>query len=1076
MAIFRSFNDLVISFIEYLRLVQPELDTKPGTVSRDLFVDAQSQQLANFYNELRNIASLQSMFSAGGNDLNKLASNFGVRRSPGSKATGVAVFTTNNLDVDVSIPSGSIVTATNGITYQTVENATMSSSSSNVFRANATRFRTDLDMVGITDQFAIEVNCQALTPGTSGNIGRFSLSTHNIPGISHATNLQSFSGGSNAETDSEFRTRILSIFAGSNTGTALGYRTAISVLDGVQDSIVVVPGDPLLIRDGTQVVTDTNGNLIVSDPGSGGKVDIYVLGTSLQSQVDSFIYNDESGRDDPTSPLNDFVLGQRGQDTSLNAAQRRVTLIEADTLPFQPVENILSISGSLSGPNFVEKFTDTQGRTRGNFELVKDEGDFGGSPFGFDRIHFISNKIELNDEDISKGVFNGTDALSFSDVEEIREVTQDILVTNENSTTNNANRSQVILRHTPIRTVSRVVNLTTGERYVIENQNPDGVSGELNTTGKITISGSTLPVGTDVLQVDYTWVKPYDNFFDFDNLKDFNINRTVQDSVDWGFGNLVANEPAVVEVDDDGNYIVVLTHPISKILSINTFQTDTSVVSSGSVQVDDSVTNIIDIRRSSDNAELFNTDSGDGTLSGTSAIILPTDSLAEDDDAVTVRFNATDIFAPDGYDPGTFIDNIVTLTPNIVAEGTPVLVNYVANVFTLFPETNISELPVNRDENKFLLGAEEVGEQPTSNIFDTDGNIINNLRRASSHLRVTVGATTSNGSITISGTSIRKVTDALVTVTAGSGFEVDLTQAIKADMGVSTIPSTVKVAILRKLERVNLNNLDQVASVDNDYDIINYTIKDNSLDMNIALEDASLSTTKVALAETPDNTQAIFNTGDIIRVTFYYINTSDSELLFFSRNGTQITNKIFVNIAKISLGAGFQNAAGEIEGTIAITNFNQPINNTTYSADYDYIAPKENERITITFNHNQLINQSTLAIENVRPITADVLIKAAQAKDIDVSIRIVLLSEFLDQEQTVIQDAIDAVSAFLNTNSLGSTIDASDVTNVLYTVSGIDRVQMINFSTGSSGNVLSITAQKNEFLRAGTITIVTEER
>src|SRR5689334_23856806 len=98
MAIFRNFNDLVISFIEYLRLVQPELDTKPGTVSRDLFIDAPSQQIAALYSELRNVAALQSLFSATGTDLNKLASNYGVRRSQGTASTGVAVFTTNNLD------------------------------------------------------------------------------------------------------------------------------------------------------------------------------------------------------------------------------------------------------------------------------------------------------------------------------------------------------------------------------------------------------------------------------------------------------------------------------------------------------------------------------------------------------------------------------------------------------------------------------------------------------------------------------------------------------------------------------------------------------------------------------------------------------------------------------------------------------------------------------------------------------------------------------------------------------------------------------------------------------------------
>jgi len=117
---------------------------------------------------------------------------------------------------------------------------------------------------------------------------------------------------------------------------------------------------------------------------------------------------------------------------------------------------------------------------------------------------------------------------------------------------------------------------------------------------------------------------------------------------------------------------------------------------------------------------------------------------------------------------------------------------------------------------------------------------------------------------------------------------------------------------------------------------------------------------------------------------------------------------------------------------------------------------------------------ATNAIESVRPITADVLIKAADAKVIDVNLLIVLLPEFTEQEQTVKQDAIDAVTSFLNASSLGTTVDASDVINVLYSVNGIDRVRVVNFSVGDSGNLLSMTAAKNEYLSAGTVTITVD--
>jgi len=1076
MAIFKSFNDLVISAIEYLRLVQPELDTKPGTVSRDVFIDTPSQQLATLYGQLRTIAGLQSMFSVTGTDLNKLASNYGASRISGNSASGTVVFTTNNMDVDILITSGSVVTARNGVNFETQEDILMSATNANVYRATATRLRTDLELAGITDEFAVEVTIQALTAGTSGNVGRFSVISHNIEGISNVTNLSSFSGGSNAESDDQFRTRILSIFAGSNTGTALGYTTAIGIVPGVLDSEIVVPGDPLLIRDGTQVSTDSDGNLVVSDPGSGGKVDIYILGSNLESQVDSFIYNDQSGKNDPVDPSNDYILGQKGQDSTLNAAQRRVSLIAANDLPYQPVDSIVTVTGSSSGANFVEKYTDDQGREHGNYELLKDAGDFGGSPFGFDKLHWISNYIELDDEDITKGVFNGIDALNFTDTEEIRGITQDYLVTNENSITSTSNRSYVTLRHTPVRNVSRIVNLTTGERYVVEDQNPDGEEGELNTTGRIRISGSTLPVGTDVLQVDYTWVKSFDSVFDFDNLSSYNESRRAQDSVDWGFSNLVKNEPATVVNDGYGNLLVTVTHPVFKILSVDVFDTDITTVNNGTITVNETVSNVIDVRRVSDNAELFNTDARGGTLSGTAAIILPTDSVAEDGDIVTVRFNASDIFAPDGYDEGTFSNTQITLPEDVIGGGAEVLVNYIADVLTLIPENEISSLPFVKNNNKFLVAGEITGEQPTSNLMDDNGNFTHNLRRAGSNIKVTVSSIPAEGTITVSGTTVHKVTDALVVVTAGSGYEVDLQSAIKADLNTTSIPSSVQVTKLVSFERVFVDGLGQVSSIDNEYDVINYYLRDNAYDLDTALENPSLNKTKIVLPQTADNVEARLNTGDIVRVTFYYINTNDYEQLYFSKNGTHITNKSFISISRVALASGFKNAAGNVAGNITVTSFNQPTSNTTYNVDYDYVAPKENERITVTFNHNTLANDATDAIENVRPITADVLVKVAEAVVIDVYLKIVLLSEYENQSLTVKQDAIDAVTNFLTASSLGTTVDASDVINKLYSVNGIDRVRVINFSVGDSGNLLSVTAERNQYLDAGTVTIEIEER
>jgi uncharacterized phage protein gp47/JayE len=69
--------------LQRLKLVQPNLDTKPGAVSRDLFVDIQADQIERLYRSMAIVSEKQSLATATGRDLDRIASNFGVpRRSP----------------------------------------------------------------------------------------------------------------------------------------------------------------------------------------------------------------------------------------------------------------------------------------------------------------------------------------------------------------------------------------------------------------------------------------------------------------------------------------------------------------------------------------------------------------------------------------------------------------------------------------------------------------------------------------------------------------------------------------------------------------------------------------------------------------------------------------------------------------------------------------------------------------------------------------------------------------------------------------------------------------------------------
>jgi hypothetical protein len=442
-----------------------------------------------------------------------------------------------------------------------------------------------------------------------------------------------------------------------------------------------------------------------------------------------------------------------------------------------------------------------------------------------------------------------------------------------------------------------------------------------------------------------------------------------------------------------------------------------------------------------------------------------------------MRFNGVNVYNLDGYGTGTFESNVITLPDGVASDGASVLVTYVANVNTLISEQQLTTLPISGSVNKFLISSTLTGEQPTSNLYNSSSNIIDNLRRASSNISVEVDSIGSAGIIIVSGRTVKKVTDTLVSVKSGSGYEVDLQEAIKTDLGISTsVPTDIKIIKVTSVEKVAVNASGTVSSVSNTYDVVNYKLNDNTYDIDIALPNSSLSSTEFELPQTTDNVSGILTTGDIVRVTFYYMDTNNTEQLYFSENGIHYTDKKFNFISKISIGSGFKNAAGILQGTVVVKNSNQPLSNSSYEADYNYTSPKENERITITYNYNALVNTCLNTIETVRPITADVLIKEAEAKLINVQAKIIVLPEYTDQTTTIIQDAIDTVTSFLTSTSLGTIIDKSDVIDVLYTVDGIDRVRIINFSTATSGNVESIEAKKNEYLSAGTILIEAEER
>lgn len=1076
MARIRTSSEIIRSYLDFYRTAQPALDTKPGTVTRDVLIDGPSDQISRLYDELNSVSNLQSLRQSFGTDLDNWAQNIGATRRRGAKSTVPALLLFDNVDADIAINKGDLIFAKNGSSFAILNSIVITSTRESQYRSLVAKYQGDLDFLGFTEPYAIEIVVEATAPGEQGNISKYNLSNTSISGITNVTNVFPAGGGRPAETDSVFKNRIISIFSGSNTGTSLGYENTVRTDPSVIDAIVIPPGDSLMTRDGTQISIAEDGTRTIVSDGTGGKVDIIAYGIRLQETIDSYIYRDKSNTGNPTNIANDFILGQISGDENKTVTRKRIDNLASGTLPNQPAYNIVSVVGSSSGPNFKPISVDAFGRISGNYQLIKDTGAYAGSPWGFDRLRWVSNNIADYPEDKSKINFNSQDPLTYTDITKISRASQNIVITNENSKVSPSDKTIIQLLHKPVFGVTRVFNVSTGERYTVTSQNPDG-TGNINTTGRIKISGKSLPSTSDILQVDYTWLFDYDPYWDFDN-KSFSFNeRETSDSIDWGYSNLVRRERGVLIAS--GSYLSLeLTHDISSVVRVNVFSEEISSVtfSSGRLSVITSaaINNVVSVKRNLDGSELWNTKDNDGSISGLTAY-LPTDTVAQFGDSVTVVYNATDVYS----DTGSFNNNQITIVPSaLVTSGSIVEATYIANVNNLLPSTLLSSLPAIRNGNGFSTNDEELtGNQPVSNIF-SGSNVIQNLRQSPSNLTLNITGTVVPGTITCTGSTVINSGE-IVFTSSSSGLIHDLSPAIRTFLGLTSrdsIPSNIKVGRLVQFEKVVADSGNNVLDIINEYDVLGYSLKDNSLVKTESIQDSSLNNFQIKLPSTIDNINNSIEIGDKIRVRFFLLYTNDSENVYFTKAGTQYTQKRFVFVDTIAITSGF-NSTSSNSATLTVSNFNQPLNKSRYKIYYNYLAPKSNERITITSNYNKLISDATLLVEQNRPITADVLVKEAELILVDVTMYVVLTEEFRNSPVVVKQNVQDAITAAVNSDTLNQIIDASDLINTAYTVPGVDRARIIYFNkNGSNGSVLSIQPQKNQYTAANNISIVIEER
>ena len=1350
-------SDIAQALVNFFKISQPLLDTSPGSVARDLMIDGPSSQLAILYNNLSQISNLQSLRIVSGSDLDRLAQNFGAVRKTPTPSSGTVLFTFSAIPAVVSINTGSIVTASTGATFAVINGISVNPAQLNTYRATAIKYQNNLNFLNITDQYAVEVSVQATNAGSAGDISQYTINSTNIPSVSNVTNAFPFTGGADTEDDASFRNRVLAIFSGSNVGTALGYQNTALATGSVEGAIVVGPGNPLMVRDGSVVTKNPDGSMTIISEGTGGKVDVYILGNILSSYTNSYIYLDQSNTNNPANIKNNIVLGQIPGEQGLSIAQKRVQDIANQVLPAQPVQTILQVSGSISGSNFTPMTTDAYGRVFGNYELIKDTGNCAGSPWAQDAIHWVSNQITMYQENEIKSTFNGQDTTGFSDILQIPSVQQNISITNENSTVSTSDHSIITLLHSPASNVTRVLNTNTGERYVVINQNING-SSNLNTSGVIQISGNTLPAISDILQVDYTWVVSYDPFSDYDG-KILNENvRSSSDSIDWGLANAIRSERILFTPNSTNTiYSGIAKHPVSYVVSSSVFGSTVGIVSQSTISnysnrivinlvgITSAINNITGIKLTNSKQEVYITAQGNGIIFNSPivinsvllydiTIILPTDTSAVLGDDCTIEYNDQDVFNITNS-TGNFNANQITVPfANIPSSPTQIFLDvvYIASVQTVLT-TGITSFPLSRSGNGFLSNANtgstnaiksnvskrenQVIQQNSSNQLyatmsvsstnftmdgydvvsvidltsgleiwnydypgtvsvntngfyqltfvgyntpklgdnvliiyfaddvnntqpftfsnqiisksfqtlaydystnsytvpindfvqesginfhiidtttglsigaDTDGylfNIIdggltasfssdtfsfgsvqdltgkqinlhntvnennmgqysilgynvatnaitigvvvsnltknqvsiirvkdgadlwststcsinaasnllelpsntlaaiadevvvmlfvsNVLHQAPTKLSITTSDQNNNtGKVVVSGLTLTKVASVIFSA-IDNGLTQNLSAAITSFLGQNPsykLPSNISLARVVQVQNVSVTTGNIVLSTKVTYDVVGTQILNNVLYPNEMIANTSLSNVQFILPPTTNNTSNAPKIGDTLLITFYYMTDNDTDSVYFTRNGTQYTNKEFALLNQIYIASGFNTTQS---AKFAFTYFTQPATGSAYTSYYNYLAPQPNERISVNYNYNQLIANVTFAIENTRPITADVLAKAAVELLVDATVNIVVSSAYKSSAAIVLQNVQNAITASINTNTLGAVLNSSDLIVAAQSVSGVERSRILAFNLdGQIGQVLTLQAQGNQYFAANTITV-----
>ena len=264
----KSISDIRTEMVTTFNDMVPTLDLSEGTPERDIFIEAPiSGQLMSLWSQTNYNTQLLSPIInyqyLSDTDIESYCANFKITRIAATKSSGYALFYASSIPTrDISILAGTLISTTSSTPYYFEVTSSYYVSLANVssyFNATNNRY-----------EFSVYVEAQNAGSDYRAGSGTVTALHSKVTGIEGVTNLDSITGGVDAETNYTMLQRVVDLFQSRGLYNTVGVSNYAR--NSASSVLTVAAGDSLMERDG----------------GAGGCVDVYIKGFTAGDQTDTF--------------------------------------------------------------------------------------------------------------------------------------------------------------------------------------------------------------------------------------------------------------------------------------------------------------------------------------------------------------------------------------------------------------------------------------------------------------------------------------------------------------------------------------------------------------------------------------------------------------------------------------------------------------------------------------------------------------------------------------------------------------------------------------------------------------------